>query len=109
MMKFCPNCGNEFSKTDKFCANCGSTRILDNNISAVNIQETAILPIETPVNSKSEVIVHPPEMQKKDEILLVASIFVDGQLKYGLVDKNGNWVSQPIFDRKLYEFDDKDY
>ena len=48
MMKFCPNCGNEFNKTDKFCANCGSSRILDNTIPAVNIQETAIIPIETP-------------------------------------------------------------
>jgi len=45
----------------------------------------------------------------KQEILLKASVLAsDGVLKYGFINRQGNWVIQPMFD-SLYSFDDQNF
>jgi hypothetical protein len=103
-MIFCPNCGNKFKETDKFCSGCGTSRNLGNIIS----KEYTQLPAQSPnISIELTTSSQPLELDSK-EILLEASLFVNGKLKYGFINLQGNWVVQAQFDR-LQSFDDEGY
>jgi len=108
-MKFCSNCGNKFNETDKFCSNCGTPKIVNDCNSTIVNSNFNQSPNISPINSFPESLSQKVYQSPIDEIILEVSILIDGNLKYGYINLQGNWIIQPAFDYPLLGFEDKDY
>jgi len=103
-MKYCSNCGNKFNETDKFCSNCGKSR---SNLQA-GVNESIDLPL-TSLNIYENIKNRNESLAlNSQDIILKASIFRNDFYKCGFINKEGNWVIQPLYD-DLGNFDDQDY
>jgi len=107
-MSFCENCGNEVSEVAKFCSNCGEkvNQIKEqiDQVDQLKIQYST-LPIS---NKIKEIETYNEEdlsaylIDKSELDFLVASKSgIDGKLKYGFINRKGEWMIHPMFDEVL--------